>query len=87
MIEIGYISLGDAARMHEDGKQRVEQAVKAQTELEKKLAQMERKTLLTLNNTEQLHREQLEAERQLKVQSDLKNGACLSQCESYALAN
>ncbi|XP_034091518.1 rootletin isoform X3 [Gymnodraco acuticeps] len=58
----------DAARMREDGEQRVEQAVKAQTELEKKLAQMERKTLLTLNNTEQLHREQLEAERQLKEQ-------------------
>ncbi|KAI9542518.1 hypothetical protein NQZ68_019200 [Dissostichus eleginoides] len=58
----------DAARMREDGEQRVEQAVKAQTELEKKLAQMERKTLLTLNNREQLHREQLEAERQLKEQ-------------------
>ncbi|KAF3835741.1 hypothetical protein F7725_028299 [Dissostichus mawsoni] len=70
----------DAARMREDGEQRVEQAVKAQTELEKKLAQMERKTLLTLNNREQLHREQLEAERQLKVQSDFcANCACLSQ--------
>ncbi|KAI4829341.1 hypothetical protein KUCAC02_023387 [Chaenocephalus aceratus] len=59
----------DAARMREDGEQRVERAVEAQTELEKKLAQVERKTLLTLSNTEQLHREQLEAERQLKVQS------------------
>ncbi|XP_010765111.1 rootletin-like, partial [Notothenia coriiceps] len=58
----------DAARMREDGELRVEQAVKAQTELEKKLAQMERKTLLTLNNTEQLHREQLEAECHLKEQ-------------------
>lgn len=83
-METGSISLGDAARMREDGEQRVERAVEAQTELEKKLAQVERKTLLTLSNTEQLHREQLEAERQLKVQSDLNKCACLSQCESYA---
>ncbi|KAK5930141.1 hypothetical protein CgunFtcFv8_026404 [Champsocephalus gunnari] len=58
----------DAARTREDGEQRVERAVEAQTELEKKLAHMERKTLLTLSNTEQRHREQLEAERQLKEQ-------------------
>ncbi|XP_063747285.1 rootletin [Eleginops maclovinus] len=58
----------DAAQMREDGEQRVEQAVKAQSELEEKLAQVKRKTLLTLSHKEQIHREQLEAERKIKEQ-------------------
>lgn len=36
--------------------------------LEEKLAQVERNALLTLSSEEQIHREQLEAERRQKVQ-------------------
>lgn len=62
--------LGDAARMRVDAERQLAQAAQERSKLEEKLAQVERNALLTLNNKEQVHREQLEAERRQKVQSN-----------------
>ena len=61
---------GETVRMREDTERQFVQAAQEQNKLEEKLVQVERKALLTLNNTEQIHREQLEAERRLKVHKD-----------------
>lgn len=59
--------------MREDAERQFVQVTQERNKLEEKLVQVERKALLTLNNTEQIHREQLEAERRLKVQRDLQS--------------
>lgn len=64
------VSPGDVTRMRADAEQQFAQATQEQSKLEDKLAQVERNALLTLNNREQIHREQLEAERRQKVQCD-----------------
>lgn len=58
---------GDVARMRVDAQHQLAQAAQERGKLEEKLAQVERNALLTLNNREQSHREQLEAERRQKV--------------------
>lgn len=68
MIEIGYICPGDAARMRVDAERQFAQAAQERSKLEEQLAQVERDALLNLNKKEQIHREQLEAERRQKVQ-------------------
>lgn len=68
MIEIGCICPGDGARMRVDAERQFAQAAQERGNLEEKLAQVERNALLTLNNKEQIHREQLEVERRHKVQ-------------------
>lgn len=54
--------------MRADAERQFAQAAQERSMLEEKLAQVERNALLTLNNKEQIHREQLEAERRQKVQ-------------------
>lgn len=54
--------------MRADAECQFAQAAQERSMLEEKLAQVERNALLTLNNKEQIHREQLEAERRQKVQ-------------------
>lgn len=71
LIEAGCgrcVCAGDAARMRADAERQFAQATQKQRNLEEKLAQAERNSLLTLNNREQVHRGQLEAERRQKVQ-------------------
>lgn len=68
MIEVGYICPGDGARMRVDAERQFAQAAQERSKLEEKLSQVQRNTLLTLNNKEQIHREQLEAQCQKKVQ-------------------
>lgn len=68
MKEIGCICPGDAARVRADAERQSAQAAQEGTKLEEKLAQVERSGLLTLKRKEQVHREQLEAERRQKVQ-------------------
>lgn len=63
--------LGDAARMRVDAEHQLAQAAQGQSMLEEKLAQVERNAMLNLNNKEQIHRQQLEAERRQRVQYDL----------------
>lgn len=63
----GFICPGDGARMRVDAERQFAQAAQERSMLEEKLAQVERKAILTLNNKEQIHREQLEGERRLKV--------------------
>ena len=62
---------GDAVRMRVDAERQFAQAAQEQRHLEEKLAQVERNSLLTLNNREQVHRGQLEAEHKQKVQYEL----------------
>ena len=66
-----FVCTGDAARMRVDAERQFAQNAQEQRNLEEKLAQVERNVLLTLNNREQVHREQLEAERRQKVKYDL----------------
>lgn len=54
--------------MRVDAERQFAQAAQERGNLEEKLAQVERNALLTLNNKEQIHREQLEVERRHKVQ-------------------
>lgn len=54
--------------MRVDAENQFAQAAQEQSKLEEKVAQVERNAFLTLNNKEQIHREQLEAERRKKVQ-------------------
>lgn len=68
--------------MRVDAERQFAQAAQEQSKMEEKLAQVERNALLTLNNKEQIHREQLEAERRQKVQ----NGD-LTRFKSDALTN
>lgn len=72
--------------MRVDAERQFAQAAQEQSKLEEKLAQVERNALLTLNNKEQIHREQLEAERRQKVQQDWQN-ADLTRFKSDALTN
>lgn len=65
-----FICAGDVAQMREDAERQFVQAAQEQSKVKEKLFQVERNALLTLNNREQIHREQLEAERQQKVQYD-----------------
>ncbi|XP_034736357.1 rootletin [Etheostoma cragini] len=58
----------DAALMRVDAERQFVQAAQERSNLEEKLAQVERNALLTLNNKEQIHREQHEAERRQKEQ-------------------
>ncbi|TNN74186.1 Rootletin [Liparis tanakae] len=58
----------DGARMRVDAELQLAQAAQERSKLEDKLAQVERNALLTLNSKEQIHREQLEAERRQKEQ-------------------
>ncbi|AWP11438.1 putative rootletin-like [Scophthalmus maximus] len=58
----------DAARMRVDAEHQLAQAAQERTKLEEKLAHVERNAQLTLNKKEQIHREQLEAERRQKEQ-------------------
>ncbi|XP_068447240.1 rootletin isoform X3 [Clinocottus analis] len=58
----------DAARMRVDAEHELAQAVQERSKLDEKLAQVERNALLTLNCKEQIHREQLGAERRQKEQ-------------------
>lgn len=66
-----FICAGDVARMRVDAERQFAEAAQERSNLEEKLVQVERNALLTLNNREQVHREQLEAERRQKVQYDL----------------
>ena len=59
---------GDAARMRVDAEHNLAQAAQERSRLEEKLAQVERNAQMTLSNKEQIHREQLEAERRQKVE-------------------
>ncbi len=59
---------GEGALMRVEAERQSAQAAQEWSMSEEKLAQMERNALLTLNNKEQIHREQLEAERRLKVE-------------------
>lgn len=68
--------------MRVDAERQFAQAAQEQSKMEEKLAQVERNALLTLNNKEQIHREQLEAERRQKVQN-----ADLTRFKSDALTN
>lgn len=63
-----FLCLGDAAQMRVDAENQFAQAAQEQNRLEEKVAQVERDTFLTLNNKEQIHREQLETERRKRVQ-------------------
>lgn len=65
--ESGFFCPGDGARMRVDAERQFAQAAQEKTMLEEKLVQAERSAILTLNNKEQIHREQLEGERRLKV--------------------
>lgn len=67
LTESECIFSGDGTRMRVDAERQFAQAAQERSLLEEKLAQVERNALLTLNNREQIHREQLDAERQLKV--------------------
>lgn len=58
---------GEAVQMRADAERQCAQAKEERSKLEEKLAQVERSTLLTLTSKQQIHREQLEAERQQKV--------------------
>ncbi|XP_032382850.1 rootletin [Etheostoma spectabile] len=58
----------DAARMRVEAECQFVHAAQERSNLEEKLAQVERNALLTLNNKEQIHREQHEAERRQKEQ-------------------
>lgn len=53
--------------MRADAEQQLQQAAKQQRLLEEKLTEVERNALLMRNNTEQIHREQLEAEHKQTV--------------------
>lgn len=67
LIESECICPGDGARMRVDAERQFAQAAQEWSMLEGKLAQVERNAQLTLNNKEQSHREQLDAERWQKV--------------------
>lgn len=67
LTESECIFSGDGARMRVDAEHQFTRAAQERSLLEEKLVQVERNALLTLNNREQIHREQLDAERQLKV--------------------
>lgn len=54
--------------MRVDAEHQFAQAAQERSKLEERMAQVERNALLALNNKEQTHREQLEAERRQKVQ-------------------
>ena len=56
--------------MRVDAERQFAQAAQERSKLEERMAQAERNALLALNNKEQSHREQLEAERRQKVQSN-----------------
>lgn len=56
--------------MRVDAERQFAQAAQERSKLEERMAQVERNALLALNNKEQSHREQLEAERRQKVQSN-----------------
>lgn len=56
--------------MRVDAEHQFAQAAQERSKLEERMAQVERNALLALNNKEQSHREQLEAERRQKVQSN-----------------
>ena len=66
-----FVFAGDVAQVHVDAGQQFAQATQHRSELEEKLAQVERNALLTLNNIKQSHREQLEADHQQKVRCAL----------------
>lgn len=55
--------------MRVDAEHQLAQAAQERTKLEEKLAHVERNAQLTLNKKEQIHREQLEAERRQKVEN------------------
>ncbi|KAM3850238.1 uncharacterized protein crocc2 [Diretmus argenteus] len=79
----------DASQLRVDAERQVAQAAQERSMLEEKLVQVERNVLLTLNNREQTHREQLEAERgrteqqcaELKVQRLQAEQQLQRQCE------
>ncbi|XP_034387086.1 rootletin [Cyclopterus lumpus] len=81
----------DAARMRVDAELQLAQAAQERSKLEEKLAQVERNALLTLNCKEQIHREQLEAERrqkeqqcaELTVQQEQAEEQLRRQCEEW----
>lgn len=56
--------------MRVDAERQFAQAAQERSKLEERMAQVERNALLALNNKEQSHREQLEAEHRQKVQSN-----------------
>ncbi|XP_013866473.1 rootletin isoform X2 [Austrofundulus limnaeus] len=58
----------DAAKMRAEAAQQSGQVVKQRREFEEQMAEVERKAVLTLNNTKQVHREQMETELQKKEQ-------------------
>lgn len=62
-----FVCPGDAARMRSDTERHLAQAAEERSELEEKVARVERKAFQTLNNKEHVHRDQLEAERRKKV--------------------
>lgn len=59
--------------MRVDAELQLARAAQERSKLEDKLAQVERNALLTLNSKEQIHREELEAERRQKVKIDLSS--------------
>lgn len=64
------MSTGDAAQMRGDAERHFLQSKEERSKLEEKLTQVEKNALLTLTHREQIHREQLEAERQQNVEWD-----------------
>ncbi|MED6266669.1 hypothetical protein CHARACLAT_004383 [Characodon lateralis] len=85
----------DAAKMRVDAEQQLQQAAKQVRMFEEKLAEVERNALLMLNNTEQIHRGQLEAEHkqteqqfaELMVQQQLIEEQLRTQCEELRVHN
>lgn len=67
MQESASICPGDGARVRAEAERRRAHAEQERLALEEKLAQAERDALLTLNDRERVHREQLDGERQQKV--------------------
>lgn len=63
-----FVCPGDAAQMRVDAENQFARAAQERDKLEEKVAQVERNAFLTLNNKEQIHREQLEAEHRKRVQ-------------------
>lgn len=62
-----FLCPGDASERRADAENQFTLAAKERSKLEEKVAQVEKDASLTLRNKEQLHREQLEAERRQKV--------------------
>ncbi|RVE73900.1 hypothetical protein OJAV_G00035780 [Oryzias javanicus] len=58
----------DAAQRRGDAERELAEAAQQKSELEEKLAQVERNALLTLSSKEQIHREQMEMERMQREQ-------------------